>query len=186
MKDARGSVLVEPFDAPPAGRMAVVTDPEGAVFMLWQAGARQGAQIVNEPSAWSMSVLNTRDVEGAKAFYGAVFGWGPETFGGSVTLCRLPGFFGGEPSQPVPRDVVAAIAPLTPELFPDDTPSHWAIDFWIADANAAAETAAANGGTVIAAPHEAPPFRRAIIADPAGASFSVSQKLPLPVAASGP
>jgi uncharacterized protein len=173
--DAGGTVLVEPFDALPAGRMAVVADPAGAVLLLWQARDRQGAQLVNEPSAWSMSILNTRDVEGAKAFYGAVFGWVPEMFGDRITLWRLPGYVGGEPSQPVPRDVIAAMAPMSAELFPDDMPSHWAVDFWIADADAAAATAAGNGGTVIAAPHEAPPFRRAVIADPGGASFSVSQ-----------
>jgi predicted enzyme related to lactoylglutathione lyase len=59
-----GTVLVAPFDARPAGRMAVVSDPAGAVFCIWEANDRRGAQLVNEPSAWAMNVLTTRDSEG--------------------------------------------------------------------------------------------------------------------------
>ena len=35
--DAGGAVLAEPFDVMDLGRMAVVADPEGAVFCVWQA-----------------------------------------------------------------------------------------------------------------------------------------------------
>src|SRR5437660_12055351 len=56
---AGGAVLVEPFDAPPAGRLAIVSDPSGAVITLWEPSARQGAGLVNEPSAWAMSALST-------------------------------------------------------------------------------------------------------------------------------
>lgn len=58
--DAGGAVLVEPFDAPPAGRMAVLADPTGAPVCAWQPGVRQGAQLVNEASAWAMSQLRAR------------------------------------------------------------------------------------------------------------------------------
>ena len=114
--EAGGTVLAEPVDAPPAGRLAVVADPEGAAFCVWEPRARRGAQLVNEPGAWSMSALNARDREGAAAFYGAAFGWQLETFrmgDMEMGLFRLPGYVGGEPSQPVPRDVVAAVMPLS-------------------------------------------------------------------------
>lgn len=75
VKDAGGSVLMEPFDVSDAGRMGVFADPSGAVFCVWQAKEGKGAQLVNEPGTWNFSELNTRDPEGAKAFYGAVFGW---------------------------------------------------------------------------------------------------------------
>jgi hypothetical protein len=51
------------------------------------------------------------------------------------------------------------------------------VDFWIADADAAAETTARLGGTVLAGPLEAPGFRTAVLQDPQGATFSVSQLL---------
>ena len=79
------------------------------------AGEHRGAQIVNEPGAWAMSALTTPDpAAGAKAFYGAVFGWQADAFAMGdveVTMWRLPGFVGGEPQQPVPRDLVATGLP---------------------------------------------------------------------------
>ena len=43
----------------PAGRLAVLADPAGVVFSVWEPGARKGAQLVNEPGAWAMSHLTT-------------------------------------------------------------------------------------------------------------------------------
>ncbi|MFZ0088213.1 MAG: VOC family protein [Solirubrobacteraceae bacterium] len=175
--DAGGSIVLEPFDAPPAGRQAVIADPAGAAFCVWEAGVRRGATRINEPSAWAMSLLGTSDVPGAVRFYGELFGWRAEAFGdpdssAGIWLFRLPGYVGGEPGQPVPRDVVAAM------LATAERPPAWSVDFWIADADAAAAHAAALGGSVVAAPHEEPMFRRAVLAAPDGATFSVSQLQP--------
>src|SRR5215210_7000595 len=107
--EAGGSVVIEPFDRLDAARVAVVADPAGAVFGVWQPGEHRGARLVNEPGAWSMSQLNTHDTEGEKAFYGTVFGWETDTFDmgeGEINLWRLPGYVGGEPEQPVSREVV--------------------------------------------------------------------------------
>ena len=46
-----GSVLVEPMDVTDKGRMAVLRDPAGAVFSLWQARTHIGASVLNEPGA---------------------------------------------------------------------------------------------------------------------------------------
>jgi predicted enzyme related to lactoylglutathione lyase len=97
-----------------------------------------------------------------------MFGWEAEP-AGPISLFRLPGFVGGEPEQPVPRDVVAALQPGAAG------PAGWAVDFWIADAEAAAATAERAGGRVLEPPADAGPFRRAVLADPEGAAFSVSQ-----------
>ena len=86
-----------------------------------------------------------------------------------VGLFRLPGFVGGEPEQPVPRDVVATMLPAGGE-------TGWAVDFWIDDADRAAAAAEANGGSVVEpVAEDIPPFRSAVIADPNGVPFSVSQ-----------
>jgi uncharacterized protein len=179
VKDAGGSVPMEPFAVLDAGRMALVADPAGAAFCLWQPGRSRGAQLVNEPGAWAMSSLNTRDPEGAKQFYGAVFGWETDTFelgGAEVTLWRLPGFVGGEPQQPVPRDLVATMLPMGDE-FPDEMPPHWSVDFWVGDVDETAEQAAELGGKVVAPPYDIPGagFREAVLADPQGAAFSVTK-----------
>ena len=87
-----------------------------------------------------------------------------------MLLWRLPGYVGGVSEQPVPRDVVAAMARAG-----DGEAAHWRVDFWIADADAAAARATQLGGSVVAGPADAGPFREAVLADPAGATFSVSQ-----------
>jgi predicted enzyme related to lactoylglutathione lyase len=175
---AGGTVAVDPFDAPPAGRIAVVSDPAGAAFCIWEPAARSGAEVVNEPSAWSMSALNTGDFGAAAEFYGAVFGWQLDTFQMGdleVGLLRLPGFVGGEPEQPVPRDLVATMARLEQGAQP-----HWGVHFWVGDLDRVTATAAERGGSVIVPPHELPAFREAVLADPNGAAFGVSQLVAAP------
>jgi predicted enzyme related to lactoylglutathione lyase len=176
-RDAGGAVAVAPFDAPPAGRMAVLRDPAGAYFCVWEPIERHGAQLVNEPGAWAMSLLATPDLSASAAFYGAVFGWETEPLDVSsrgIDLCRLPGFVGGEPHQPVPRDVVAAMMEVG-GAGGDDVPPQWSVDFWVHDADATAAKADELGGNVVAAPHDTPGFRRAVLTDPQGATFSVSK-----------
>jgi predicted enzyme related to lactoylglutathione lyase len=75
IEDAGGRLVTDPFDIVDASRVAVFTDPEGAAFCVWEAKEHKGARIVNEPGSLNFNVLNTRDVEAAKSFYGSVFGW---------------------------------------------------------------------------------------------------------------
>jgi uncharacterized protein len=175
VESAGGRVMVEPFDALPAGRMAVLADPEGAVFCVWEANEREGAQLVNDAMSWSWSGLNTRDPERAKAFYTAVFGWEIETMGtgdAEYTMFRVPGYLGGRPEQPVSREVVAGMSPMLGDR--DDAP-HWSIDFWVDDVDAIARKAGELGGRVVVAPYDTPLARQAVLADPQGAVFSVSK-----------
>ena len=167
---AGASVLVEAFDAPPAGRMAVVTHPAAGALCLWEAAERPGAARVNEPSAWAMSLLTTPDPEAAQAFLGGLFGWVAEEFGPSLWLFRLGGYVGGTDTQPVPRDVVAGMTAG------ESAPAMWSVDFWIADTDAAVAAAPGLGGTVVTEPFEDPMFRRAVLAAPDGATFTISQK----------
>jgi predicted enzyme related to lactoylglutathione lyase len=165
---AGGSVVAEPFDALDGGRIAILADPAGAAFGVWQPGEHKGAQVVNEPSAWAMSALLTDDAEEAQRFYGQVFGWEPEAFG-PATMCRLPGFVGGEPQQPVPRDVVAVIAPS------GGAPARWRPDFWVDDAERVVARAQELGGSVVEPVSPSPIGKGAVLADPAGAEFSIGQ-----------
>ena len=169
VRDAGGEVLEEDVDFSPIGRLGVFVDPVGATFCAWEAGHREGAELVNEPGAWSMSALQTEDTDRAARFYAAVFGWETEAFG-PATMFRLPGYVGGEESQPVPRDVVAVMVPSA------DTPSAWGVDFWIDDIEQAVATVRRLGGSVVAGPYDAPPsFTQAIVVDPGGAVLSLSQ-----------
>ena len=120
-----------------------------------------------------MSLLGTDDPEGAKEFYGALFGWEAEGFevdGGEFWLWRLPGYVGGEPEQPVPRDVVAVMARPEPGASPG-----WAVDFWVDDVDATAARAATLGGSVAVRAGDDAIARQATIVDPEGATFTVSR-----------
>jgi predicted enzyme related to lactoylglutathione lyase len=163
---AGGRLVREPFDSLDGGRIAIAADPAGGVFAVWQLGEHSGAEVVNEPGAWSMSALSTPDADGAKAFYGTVFGWETESFG-SATLFRLPGFVGGEPQQPVARDVVAVMM--------HGDAAAWTPDFWVHDADAVATRAGELGGSVLMPPSDTGVGRTAVLTDPAGAVFSVSK-----------
>jgi len=170
---AGGSVVTAPFELAGVGRTAVLADPAGAVFTVSEPDPHRGAQVVNEPGAWAMSALSTPDPEGAKAFYGAVFGWVTDTFpvgDAEFTLWRLPGFVGGEPQQPVPADVIAVGAP-------GEQP-RWDVDLWVEDPDTIAEKAERLGGSVVMAPMDTPMGRRAVLADPQGAPFSISRVSP--------
>jgi predicted enzyme related to lactoylglutathione lyase len=178
-RDGGGRVLAGPLDVPPAGRLAVAADPAGASFGVWEAGSREGAQVINESRAWSMSMLHTSEPEKAATFYEAMFGWKAEPFGppeARLSVWRLPGYVGGEPQQPVPRDVVAVLAGDGGKGSPGTGSPHWSVDFWVDDTDLTAAHAEGLGGSVVVAPHDTPRFRSAAIADPQGAIFSINAR----------
>ena len=189
VRAAGGAVLTDPFDVGDAGRMAVLADPEGAAFRAWQPREHRGAAVVNEPGSLNFNNLNTRDVERAKAFYGAVFGW--ETIGlgdaamwtlpayGDFLEARTPGFRARVAEMGAPAGFESVVASLLsiPEDEPD-TPAHWGVTFGVADADAIAERAAELGGSVVVAPFDAPWVRMTVIADPQGATFTASKFVP--------
>jgi uncharacterized protein len=190
VRDAGGTVLTEPFDVMDAGRMAVFQDPDGAVFCVWQANRRKGAQIVNEPGSVNFNDLHTRDSEGAKAFYNAVFGWETLDVGGGFMAWTLPGYgdylerddpelrerlaeSGGPPGF---EDVVASLNPIGDDQ--PDTPPHWGLTFAVDDADATAAKAEELGGQVVVPPFDAPWVRMTILTDPQGATFTASKFVP--------
>jgi predicted enzyme related to lactoylglutathione lyase len=191
VRDAGGDVVAEPVDVEPdAGRTAVLTDPEGAEFRIWQARQNKGAQLVNEPGSLNLNGLNTRDTKGAKSFYGSVFGWRTLLLDGGPEMWTLPGFgdflerYNPELRTQMAQagapegfeDVVASINPI-PDDQPD-TPAHWSVTFAVADADATAAKATELGGRVIVPPFDAPWVRMTVIGDPQGATFIASQFAP--------
>lgn len=172
--------------------MGVCSDPSGAKFGLWQAGKRAGAALVNEPGTWNFSELNTPDPDGAKTFYGAVFGWELSELGGGSGFFRMPGYgaFLAERDPDVRKrqadvgapegfeDAVAWLVPATAETPADAKPPHWSVTFAVDDADAIADRAVELGGTVLVPPVDAPWVRMAVVADPQGAMFTASKFTP--------
>jgi uncharacterized protein len=181
-EQAGGAVVAPPFNAGHAGRLAMLTDPTGAAFSVWQPKRRKGAGLVNEPGTWNWSLLHTPDPERAAAFYGAVFGWETDLDGGDgPKLARRPGYadflerfdpdlrrrHAEHGAPPGFSDAVAWIVP-------DDGAAQWAVTFSVADADAVAAAADGFGGAVIGAPFDTEWTREAVIADPAGATFTAT------------
>ena len=75
VKEHSGSVLFEPIDVGPLGRMFIGLDPAGAAFGVWQAKQHIGASIVNEPGALTWDDLRSTGPDAARAFYAEVFGF---------------------------------------------------------------------------------------------------------------
>jgi predicted enzyme related to lactoylglutathione lyase len=190
VREAGGSAVMEPFDVMDAGRMAVFSDPEGAVFAVWQANQHKGAQVVNEHGSLNFNGLNTRDAEAAKAFYGAVFGWGTIGLGGGAEMWTMPGY-GDHLERDNPdlrkqmaevgapegfEDVVASINPIGDDQ--PDVPAHWSVTFGVDDADATAAKAEELGGNVVVPPTDAPWVRTTVISDPQGATFIANKFVP--------
>jgi predicted enzyme related to lactoylglutathione lyase len=192
VEDAGGRLEMDPFDVVDASRVAVFTDPEGATFRVWQAKKHRGARIANEPGSLNFNVLNTRDVEAAKSFYGSVFRWETLGLGGGAMAWTLSGYGDfvkqSDPELPermaeagVPEgfeDVIAALNPIADDQ--PDVPAHWSVTFAVADADATAERAAELGGQVVVPPFDAPFVRMTVITDPQGATFTASKFVPRP------
>jgi predicted enzyme related to lactoylglutathione lyase len=186
VKAAGGATLTEPFDVMDAGRMAVFTDPEGAVFCVWQPKQHKGARVINEHGALNFNGLATGDLEAAKAFYGSVFGWQVLRVGGNFQAWALSAYGDyleqlqpgnrqrtAEMGAPGFEDVVASIEPLQPGVGP-----HWSVTFMVDGADEIAQKTTELGGKVLVAPFDAPWVRMTVLADPQGAVFIASQFVP--------
>ncbi|MFG2195973.1 VOC family protein [Streptomyces sp. NPDC048639] len=158
-----GTVVAAPMDVLDAGRMAVFTDPEGAVFGVWQPREHTGFGVIDEPGSVCWFELMARDSDKAKSFYAAVFGWegqtnpaGPSEY----TEWQLDGTsFSGMMRMN--------------EDFPPELPAHWMVYVAVEDCDAAAARATELGGKVGVPPTDVPPGRFCIINDPQGGTISL-------------
>jgi predicted enzyme related to lactoylglutathione lyase len=169
---AGGRVHGEPFDVFDAGRMAVCQDQAGAWFCIWQAGTQPGAGLANEPGSFCWTELTTRDPEGSKRFYGAVFGWQATSadYGGvEYTMWHLGGV---EPRQ---ENAIAGMMPMVGDEWPADLPAHWMVYFAVEHAEATAVRCEQLGGKISVAPFDSPVGKIAVLNDSQGAVFSVLQ-----------
>jgi predicted enzyme related to lactoylglutathione lyase len=90
-KEAGGTVLFPPFDVMDSGRMTMIQDPTGAVFGVWQPKQHIGAKLVNIPNTLTWNELQTDDLDAARSFYAAVFGWTYEVDANGYVVCNVDG-----------------------------------------------------------------------------------------------
>ncbi|MGH9106527.1 MAG: VOC family protein [Acidimicrobiales bacterium] len=154
-----GKLLAGPMDVFDAGRMAVAQDTAGSFISIWQPGAHIGAQLVNEPGAFTWNELAASDLDQAVEFYTSVFGWGAQT--------------SSEGAQGVTFTLDGNVACGAHAAGPGEFPA-WSVWFSVQDCDASAAKAAELGGRVVVAPNDMGFGRGAVVADPQGAVFGIA------------
>jgi hypothetical protein len=157
-----GTVVAGPFDVFTYGRMAVILDPAGAAFEVWEPKQHIGAGIKGESGTLCWADLNTHDASAAQKFYGGLFGW---TFlpgdGGYLHIKNGDDFIGGIPSA---------------AHVPPGAPPHWMIYIQVANCDASTAKAKALGGTVCLAPMTIEKAgKMSVVQDGQGAAFALFQ-----------
>jgi predicted enzyme related to lactoylglutathione lyase len=163
-----GKVLAPPFDVFDAGRMAVVQDPTGAVFEIWQPAKHHGIGISNTNGAFCWADLNTGDPASASAFYSGLFGWKLELSekdsSGYLHIKNGDTFIGGIPPA---------------EQRDPGTPPHWLLYFEVADCDASSAQAAELGAETFLPPMSIEGVgRMSVIGDPQGAVLALFTPAP--------
>jgi predicted enzyme related to lactoylglutathione lyase len=139
--------------------MAVLQDPTGALFAVWEARRNIGLGVIDEPGAFCWAELVAKDLPRCATFYKSLFGWGTKddprytewtlgdrSIGGMIQIQKDWG----------------------------DVPPHWLVYFQVDDCDASAAKAKGLGATVTLGPQDFPGVGRiALVSDPQGASFYV-------------
>src|ERR1700730_8527748 len=147
VKQAEGlgaKVFAAPFDVMDVGRMAVLQDPTGAVFQMWEAKKHIGAKILNEVGTLCWSELTTRDTKAAESFYTKLFGWTAKHSAPGAGMDYTEFSNQGQPGvgmMAMPPDMPAAV------------PSYWMPYFQVDDCDASTAKAKELGANIMVGPH---------------------------------
>ncbi|MEU9074153.1 VOC family protein [Kitasatospora sp. NPDC004745] len=167
VEQAGGTVRVPAMDVMTAGRMAQLTDPQGAEFAVWQPGDVRGLDVVSEDATLVWSELHSADPEAGFGFYRALFGWRVENFEPSPGMnYRVLSTADGDQQA----TSFGGIAPVMSA----EQPSAWTPYFAADDVDAVIARATAAGGSVMMPAEDVPNVGRlAWLADPNGAPFAL-------------
>ena len=170
IEGAGGKALMPAFDIPNVGRIAMVTDPQGAPFYVMRPtppandpSAESDVFSVDQPQRVRWNELSTTDADAALDFYRREFGWGQE---GDMDMGEM-GKYRFIQSHGVNIGAVMRKPPQMPV-------SLWTYYIGVDDIDRAAEAIKAGGGQIFNGPMEIPGGEFALNAlDPQGASFGL-------------
>lgn len=163
VKAERGKELIPPADYAGIGAVALCMDPQGADFGITLPSDVLRFGAMNEPSTLCWVELACRDIEGARRFYGSVFGWHFEEldyFGAPYINFRA-----GETP-------IGGIVGMDGR-WPPHYPPHWIPYIWVEDCDAVAVKAAELGARIRIPPTDINPGRYSMMTDPTGARLAV-------------
>jgi predicted enzyme related to lactoylglutathione lyase len=157
-KGLGGNVVHGPFDVEEMGRMTILSDPQGAMFAIWETKTHRGVGVRDETNSLCWNELQARDLDAAKKFYAPLFDW---------RLKESPDYIEFHVAQ-------NAVGGMMQSQSPSEVPSYWLPYFAVDDCDASAAQAQSLGGTLFVPPMDVPNVGRfAVIADPQSAVFAV-------------
>jgi predicted enzyme related to lactoylglutathione lyase len=154
------TVHAPPFDVLEAGRMAVVQDPQGAFFMVWEPRQHIGAGLVNAPGALAWNELASPDVDASAAFYDDLFAWTTDPFEGSPQRYLIV------------KNDDHGNGGIT-ELGDQPAPPHWLVYFGVDDIESGLAKVTALGGSKLAGPIDIGIAKIGVVQEPQGATFAI-------------
>jgi uncharacterized protein len=158
-----GGKVVEAFDVMDRGRAALIQDPTGAFFSVWQPNKRAGLGVIGEPGAFCWADLYTPDQARAKTFYEALFGW--RLLPGQGKESRYLHIVNGE-------NYIGGVPPAH-QHNPGDPP-HWLIYFAVTNVDQTFQRAKDMNARILLRPMDFEGVGRvAMLADPQGAAFAL-------------
>ena len=163
-RELGGNVIWGPMDIPEVGRVAGLTDPQGAMFAVYTPANEPPPASANTHGSFSWHELATSDWEAAWAFYSELFGWEKTDAMdmGEGNMYQMYGRTGGAP--------LGGMFNRPPEM----PVSAWLLYAMVPDTGAAADIVSASGGQVLNGPMEVPGGDMiAQCMDPQGAAFAV-------------
>jgi hypothetical protein len=159
-KKLGANVMAPPFDVMDVGRMAVIQDPQGAFFMLWEPKLHIGASIVNAPGALSWNELASVDLNASADFYRELFDW-------DVSPME---------DMPMPYMLIKTAAGNTNggiRPSQESEPSYWLVYFGSDDIDASAAKVTDSGGNALVPPMDIGIGKIGVFQDPQGAVFAL-------------
>jgi len=161
-----GKVVLGPMDVMDAGRMSVLSDPQGATFCLWQAKANSGVQLRDETNTLCWGELMTNDTAAAQDFYSKLLDWSTHTSDTEGMRDYTVYISGSGPT--------AGMMAITPEMGP--IPPNWMSYFQVDDCAKSESRAKELGATILVPTTEIPTMGNfAIVQDPQQAVFGIYQ-----------
>ena len=159
-KSLGANLLQEPFDVMDVGRMAVIADPEGAVFAIWEPRKHIGATVAGENGAAVWNELMAHNGDAERTFYSSLFGWTPKV------SPEYTEWHDGDKAR-------GGFMEMKEERF-NGVPAFWNVYFLVANVDESFEKAKSLGATPHHEPMDIPNVGRfAVLGDPQGAGFSL-------------
>jgi predicted enzyme related to lactoylglutathione lyase len=161
------TIVAPPFDVFDFGRMAVIQDPTGAMFSIWQAKQHAGVGVWGASGSASWGDLSTPDQTRAGDFYTQLFGWRMVT--GKDMVEAAPGDYFHIMNG---ADMIGGVGPASQR--DPNTPPHWLVYFEAASCGETTAKATGLGATAYVQNMQIGESGWiSVLADPQGAMFGI-------------